>query len=152
MNAAFAAAIRRMKEMRQTIKVVTNRLRRAATKEASTVLARLGQRLAWARAARGLSQDAVAVKLGISRSRLSRWELGLVPPPADKLVALATYLGRTPNELLLDVLPETVAPDLFPVTARLIENLGKILRKLSRDPAAGGTDAPVGAGRKVARG
>jgi transcriptional regulator with XRE-family HTH domain len=131
--------------MRQTIKVVADQLRRARVEEVSLVLAQLGQRLAFSRVARGLTQNAVAVKLGISRRRLSRWERGLVPPPADKLVALAAFLGRTPNELLLDVLPETVAPDLFPVAARLTEYLGNILRKLASDSASGGTGAPVDA-------
>ena len=46
-----------------------------------------------ARGERGLSQDAVARQLRITRQALSAWEQGTNFPPADKLFAWAVLVG-----------------------------------------------------------
>lgn len=52
------------------------------------------------RKANGLSQDALAEKLGISRQSISKWERGESSPDTDNLVALARIYGITIDELI----------------------------------------------------
>lgn len=53
----------------------------------------LRRALVTSRAANGLSQDAVAKKLGVTRQALSAWEQGVNFPPADKLFTWAALVG-----------------------------------------------------------
>ena len=56
------------------------------------------------RKARGLSQEELAARLGVSRQAVSKWETGEAAPDLSKLLALAdaldlpldTLCGRTP--------------------------------------------------------
>jgi Zn-dependent peptidase ImmA (M78 family)/DNA-binding XRE family transcriptional regulator len=60
----------------------------------------LGQRLAEARKARGLTQEDVAEFLGYSRPTYIAMEKGERPAKADEIMRLATYFGRTVHELV----------------------------------------------------
>lgn len=64
-------------------------------------LARLvGQTLARLRAARGLSQEQLALQLGVSRSTVSRWESGAVALAVVDLVRVARVLDCPTAELV----------------------------------------------------
>lgn len=60
----------------------------------------LGQRLAEARKARGVTQEAAAVHLGCSRPTLIAIEKGTRTPKPDEIVALASLYGRKVNDLV----------------------------------------------------
>jgi transcriptional regulator with XRE-family HTH domain len=53
---------------------------------------RIGRNIAALRVGRDWSQEALAVRVKVSRSRLSKWESGDHPPPVEKLVDLAREL------------------------------------------------------------
>ena len=61
-----------------------------------------------ARTNAGLSQAAVAEKMGISAASVCQWETGKNLPRADKLPEIAALYGCTVDELLAD---EPRAPD-----------------------------------------
>jgi Zn-dependent peptidase ImmA (M78 family)/DNA-binding XRE family transcriptional regulator len=67
----------------------------------------LGQRIAEARKARGLTQEEVADFLGCSRPTYIGIEKGDRPAKTDEILRLAPYLGRTVNELVRPVEPVT---------------------------------------------
>ena len=49
----------------------------------------LSEKLCQLRTQNGLSQSALAEKLGVSRQTVSKWESGMAKPELDKLVALS---------------------------------------------------------------
>ena len=61
-----------------------------------------------ARSRAGLSQAAVAEKLGISSASVCQWETGKNLPRADKLPEIAALYGCTVDDLLAK---ETQLPD-----------------------------------------
>lgn len=77
----------------------------------------VGKRLALARKRRGLTQDDVAQRLGISRPTVIAVEKGLRVPPPDELVKLADLYARSVHEL---VRPESPAVELQPHLRALI--------------------------------
>lgn len=60
----------------------------------------IANRLVAARKANGLSQEALAEKLGISRQAISKWERAEASPDTDNLMALAQLYGMTLDALL----------------------------------------------------
>lgn len=58
------------------------------------------QRLVDRRKAAGLSQEALAAQLGVSRQAVSKWERSESSPDTDNLIALAALYGVSLNELL----------------------------------------------------
>ena len=48
----------------------------------------------------GLSQEAFAEKLGVSRQSVSKWESGNVMPDLDKVVAMCELFGISTDYLL----------------------------------------------------
>lgn len=54
------------------------------------------------RTKRGLTQERLAIVMGIDRSAIAKWETGAAMPRADKLTELAKILGCTVDELLID--------------------------------------------------
>jgi transcriptional regulator with XRE-family HTH domain len=66
----------------------------------------VGRKLAQARRAAGLSQEALARLVGVSKATISMIECGLRMPKVDLLVRLAAALSVPPETLLPDV-PET---------------------------------------------
>lgn len=61
---------------------------------------RVGARLRGAREARGLTQEALAEELHVSRQTVSRWERGKTLPDIQSLVGAASTLGMDLAELL----------------------------------------------------
>lgn len=53
----------------------------------------LGQRLAALRRPTGLTQEEVAVRLGVSQSAVSQWETGVAAPSAQILPSLLDLYG-----------------------------------------------------------
>lgn len=60
----------------------------------------LGQRLCQLRGRAGLSQDALAERLGVSRQSVSKWETDASVLDLDKLVRLSQIFGATLDELV----------------------------------------------------
>lgn len=60
----------------------------------------IAYRLATIRRERGLSQEALANRIGVSRQAVSKWERAESSPDTDNLIALARLYGMTLDELL----------------------------------------------------
>lgn len=58
------------------------------------------ERIAAARKAAGLTQEALGEKLGVSRQAVSKWESGASDPSTSNLLALARLYGVSAEELL----------------------------------------------------
>lgn len=67
----------------------------------------LGTRIVELRGARGLSQEALANELGISRQAVSRWERGEALPDTENLIALADLFEVSLDELVRGSFPES---------------------------------------------
>ena len=74
----------------------------------------MAQRLVDRRKAAGLSQEALAAQLGVSRQAVSKWESGGAMPELDKIVQLSRVLGVSTDALLLDELDcfSSIPPEL----------------------------------------
>ncbi len=66
----------------------------------------LGEKIMELRKKRGLSQEDLAITLGVSRQAVSKWETEESTPDTDKIVALAEYFNVTTDWLLRDIEPE----------------------------------------------
>lgn len=64
-----------------------------------------GQRIALGRKAKGMTQEQLAERLGVTRQSVSRWESDTVYPETEKLIRLAELLGLTCDQLLRDTEP-----------------------------------------------
>lgn len=67
---------------------------------------KLNEKIYYCRKKAGLSQDALAEKIGVSRQAVSKWELGSAQPELDKLVSLARMFEVTADWLLSEEEPE----------------------------------------------
>lgn len=70
----------------------------------------LGQNIQTARKAKGISQEMLAEKIGVSRQALGKWEKDTALPGVDNLQALAQELGVSVDALLGSAAPDTAAP------------------------------------------
>lgn len=78
----------------------------------------VGRQLAVLRATRGLSQEALAEHLGVSRQAVSNWERSESMPDTGNLLRLAQYYGVTLDELTARRLePESAAGTQPPLQA-----------------------------------
>lgn len=66
----------------------------------------LGEKITVLRKKRSLSQEELAITLGVSRQAVSKWELGDATPDTEKIVALAEYFDVTTDWLLRDIQPQ----------------------------------------------
>ena len=82
----------------------------------------LPEKIAALRKSQGLSQEALAEKLYVTRQTVSRWETGAVTPDAENLLRLCQTLGVSADELLGNTPPPRGgdAPSLPPEGARRI--------------------------------
>ena len=62
-----------------------------------------GEKLQRLRQRAGMSQDALAEKLGVSRQAVSRWERDETMPETDKVIALAELFGVTTDLSLIHI-------------------------------------------------
>lgn len=77
----------------------------------------------------GLSQEALAEKIGVSRQSISKWETGAATPELEKLKALCSCFGVTLDELIGDGAPVDgdSRPDKAPEAGRPGGALGIVL-------------------------
>lgn len=68
----------------------------------------LGRRIKQAREQAGLTQEKLAERIGVSRTAISRFELGEIEPSVRNLAALAKELGVTSDYLLGLPLPAPI--------------------------------------------
>ena len=61
------------------------------------------ERLVQLRKARGMSQEELAEKVGVSRQAVSKWETGAAEPSTSNLLALAKLYGVDAGELLRSI-------------------------------------------------
>ena len=64
----------------------------------------LSEKILYCRKKAGLSQEALAEKLGVSRQAISKWETGESVPELSKLVLLARAFDVTTDWLLSEVI------------------------------------------------
>ena len=77
----------------------------------------LGEKIIDLRKKRGLSQEELAITLGVSRQAVSKWETDESTPDTAKIVALAEYFHVTTDWLLRDIAPEPDTGKTAPHTA-----------------------------------
>ncbi|MCL2285529.1 MAG: helix-turn-helix domain-containing protein [Firmicutes bacterium] len=65
---------------------------------------KIGSKIQKHRASNGLSQEALAEKLSVTRQTVSKWELGQALPEIDKIIAMSRLFRTTTDELLIDEL------------------------------------------------
>lgn len=65
----------------------------------------LGRRIQELRREKGISQEGLAEKMGVSRQAVSKWESGQSAPDLEKLVALSEFFGTTTDYLLKGIEP-----------------------------------------------
>lgn len=65
-----------------------------------------GKKIALCRKELGMSQEALAVEMGISRQAVSRWETGEALPDTGKIILLSRLFGVSCDYLLLDEVAE----------------------------------------------
>jgi len=63
---------------------------------------------------RGLTQELLGERLGVTGKTISRWETGSYLPPVEMLLALSELYQVSMNELILG---ERIAPEALPVKA-----------------------------------
>ncbi len=82
----------------------------------------------------GLSQEELAVRLGVTRQAVSKWELGTSVPELDTLLALARTFGVTTDYLLSDGDPVPQQPaspeDRRESYPEWVDHLPRSLRRL----------------------
>lgn len=73
----------------------------------------IANRLVQLRKEKGLSQEELADKLGLSRQAVSKWERAEASPDTDNLICLAKIYGVSLDDLLnTDQSPETIAKEV----------------------------------------
>lgn len=101
----------------------------------------IAERLAARRKQAGLSQEALAEKLGVSRQAVSKWERSESSPDTDNLIALARLYGVSLDELLY--VDDAIADD---VAFEAEDRAGGRAAAGASVGATGGADADAGAG------
>ena len=89
----------------------------------------LGERITKLRNAKGISQDTLALALGVSRQSVSKWETDASVPELDKLIKISEYFEISLDELVLDKVP---------VTTKLDELGAKVMTKENKQKAKKG--------------
>ena len=82
-----------------------------------------GEKLQRLRAREGLSQDALAELLSVSRQAVSRWERDETMPETEKVVRLSQLFHVTTDYLLKD------GPERFPPAAHSLPDPGEVWRR-----------------------
>lgn len=98
----------------------------------------LGNRIQTLRRQQGLSQEALAQQLGVSRQAIGKWETGATLPSIDNLLELSAILGTTVDYLLTgreSEPPDTVlSPDTAPDQTISMEALRALLAEQQAQP------------------
>lgn len=89
----------------------------------------IGEQIKTARKAKGISQEELAVRLGVVRQTVSKWENGMSVPDADVLIKIAELLD-VPVSQLLGMEPESGSvQDMAGELARLNKELAAKIQK-----------------------
>jgi len=72
----------------------------------------ISDKIAILRKEKGLSQEALAEKLGVSRQSVSKWESGAALPDTDKIIAMSELFGVSTDYILKADEYETPAEDV----------------------------------------
>lgn len=88
----------------------------------------IGEQIKTARKAKGVSQEELAVRLGVVRQTVSKWENGMSVPDADVLIKIAELLD-VPVSQLLGMEPESGVQDMAGELARLNKELAAKIQK-----------------------
>ena len=59
-----------------------------------------GERLKTLRQAKGLTQEELAKRIGVTKQTISNWENGNITPALDVLITLVEFFHTTPNGML----------------------------------------------------
>ena len=95
----------------------------------------IASRLAELRQEQGLSQEALAERLGVSRQAVSKWERGESSPDTDNLIAVAELYGLSLDALVLGRdAPAPSQPATFSGTDPEAENRKRRKKALLRFP------------------
>ena len=70
-----------------------------------------GQRLCQLRKEKGISQEALAEELGVTRQAVQKWEAGNSQPSMDNVIAISQFFHVSLDELLLGSSPSMETPD-----------------------------------------
>jgi len=85
------------------------------------------------RKSKGLSQEALAIKLNVVRQTISKWEQGLSVPDSDMLLSISEALETPVSTLLGETVTESKVDDLKAISEKLeIINLQLAQRKIMR--------------------
>ena len=93
---------------------------------------KLNEKILYYRKKAGLSQEALAAKVGVSRQAVSKWEVGDTGPELDKLVALAKTFGVTTDELLGMKEPLQRTEQTAPQPSHLPEDVDWVVRRSAK--------------------
>jgi transcriptional regulator with XRE-family HTH domain len=104
---------------------------------------RIGARIAALRERREWSQEELARRIGVGRTRLGKWETGEHAPPIPQLLALKAAFGVSLDELVEGSGEET-APAISAGERAGVEKAIEILAQWLRQTAAGRKDEPEG--------
>lgn len=82
---------------------------------------------------KGLTQEALAIKLNVTRQTISKWEKGISVPDAEMLVQLAEILEVSISQLLGQQVPESVDKnEIANYLAQIVEQLAIKNRRTRR--------------------
>lgn len=84
---------------------------------------------------RGLSQEELAQKIGVSRQSVSKWESAQSMPDMNKVIALSEYFGVSTDYLLKDDLELSDEAPLQEVGGGGVADDGEALRPVSLEDA-----------------
>lgn len=100
----------------------------------------IGNKISFCRKKAGISQEALAAKLSISRQAVSRWETGEVIPDTEEIIQLSRLFNVSTDYLLLDEIEEQQAKMEQKYKYKIDELLGTALYSIDflPEPVAGG--------------
>ena len=90
---------------------------------------KLSEKILYCRKRAGLSQEALAERLGVSRQAVSKWETGEALPETGKLAVLAAALGVTVDWLLSEDEPEEPQAKPGDWTEGLPRTIGRMAKR-----------------------
>lgn len=89
-------------------------------------MSQLGENLKNARKKKQLTQRQLADLIGAKHNSISNWENGVNKPDPDTIGLICGVLGISANDLLGNISPVPVHPDILPLTRRHVPLLGEI--------------------------
>jgi transcriptional regulator with XRE-family HTH domain len=93
----------------------------------------VGERLFKSRKARGLTQEQLGLKVGLSKRMIAHYESSPVTPPVDVLTRLADALHVTASYLLGESVQKKIDSDIKPVYRKHLEILQTLPPRKQKD-------------------